>query len=197
MSLVGPRPLVVDEDRQVEGWHRRRLQLTPGMTGPWQILGPLARPAQGDGRDRLPLRGQLVPVDRHQDPVAHRSPRPRETRTLEPEAIALVLTGAMWWEGLVPVILRAVKRGTGVDADASDATASPRAAMQHRTTAKAAIAIQAMGMRNSSMRGLWPDHRSGLQKPLAACSPCWTHVQRGRPGPDAGRRCGGRRRSRA
>ena len=39
MSLVGPRPLVVDEDRKVVGWHRRRLHLTPGMTGHWQILG--------------------------------------------------------------------------------------------------------------------------------------------------------------
>jgi exopolysaccharide biosynthesis polyprenyl glycosylphosphotransferase len=40
MSLVGPRPLVVEEDERVAGWHRRRLELTPGMTGPWQILGP-------------------------------------------------------------------------------------------------------------------------------------------------------------
>jgi exopolysaccharide biosynthesis polyprenyl glycosylphosphotransferase len=39
MSLVGPRPLVVEEDRRVQGWHRRRLQLTPGITGHWQILG--------------------------------------------------------------------------------------------------------------------------------------------------------------
>jgi lipopolysaccharide/colanic/teichoic acid biosynthesis glycosyltransferase len=39
MSLVGPRPLVVDEDEQVAGWHRHRLDLTPGMTGAWQILG--------------------------------------------------------------------------------------------------------------------------------------------------------------
>ena len=39
MSLVGPRPLVVDEDEQVAGWHRRRLDLTPGITGAWQILG--------------------------------------------------------------------------------------------------------------------------------------------------------------
>jgi exopolysaccharide biosynthesis polyprenyl glycosylphosphotransferase len=39
MSLVGPRPLVVDEDRLVLGWDRRRLHLTPGMTGPWQLLG--------------------------------------------------------------------------------------------------------------------------------------------------------------
>ena len=39
MSLVGPRPLVPDEDQSIEGWHRSRLQLTPGMTGHWQILG--------------------------------------------------------------------------------------------------------------------------------------------------------------
>jgi exopolysaccharide biosynthesis polyprenyl glycosylphosphotransferase len=39
MSLVGPRPLVVDEDAQVLGLDRSRLQLTPGMTGPWQVLG--------------------------------------------------------------------------------------------------------------------------------------------------------------
>jgi lipopolysaccharide/colanic/teichoic acid biosynthesis glycosyltransferase len=38
MSLVGPRPLVVDEDQQVLGLDRRRLHLTPGMTGPWQIM---------------------------------------------------------------------------------------------------------------------------------------------------------------
>ena len=40
MSLVGPRPLILDEDRRIEGWHRRRLTLHPGMTGHWQILGP-------------------------------------------------------------------------------------------------------------------------------------------------------------
>jgi len=39
MSLVGPRPLEVGEDEQIVGWDRRRLVLTPGMTGPWQILG--------------------------------------------------------------------------------------------------------------------------------------------------------------
>jgi exopolysaccharide biosynthesis polyprenyl glycosylphosphotransferase len=39
MSLVGPRPLVTDEDAQVLGLDRSRLHLTPGMTGPWQILG--------------------------------------------------------------------------------------------------------------------------------------------------------------
>jgi exopolysaccharide biosynthesis polyprenyl glycosylphosphotransferase len=44
MSLVGPRPLIVEEDVRIEGWHRRRLELTPGMTGPWQILGPARVP---------------------------------------------------------------------------------------------------------------------------------------------------------
>jgi exopolysaccharide biosynthesis polyprenyl glycosylphosphotransferase len=39
MSLVGPRPLVPEEDQKVEGWERRRLQVPPGMTGHWQILG--------------------------------------------------------------------------------------------------------------------------------------------------------------
>jgi exopolysaccharide biosynthesis polyprenyl glycosylphosphotransferase len=39
MSLVGPRPLVVDEDALVLGLDRSRLHLTPGMTGPWQVLG--------------------------------------------------------------------------------------------------------------------------------------------------------------
>jgi exopolysaccharide biosynthesis polyprenyl glycosylphosphotransferase len=39
MSLVGPRPLVVDEDATITGLDRFRLRLTPGMTGPWQVLG--------------------------------------------------------------------------------------------------------------------------------------------------------------
>jgi exopolysaccharide biosynthesis polyprenyl glycosylphosphotransferase len=39
MSLVGPRPLPLDEDMYVGSWARRRLDLRPGMTGPWQVLG--------------------------------------------------------------------------------------------------------------------------------------------------------------
>jgi exopolysaccharide biosynthesis polyprenyl glycosylphosphotransferase len=39
MSLVGPRPLITEEDQMIQGWHRRRLELTPGVTGPWQVLG--------------------------------------------------------------------------------------------------------------------------------------------------------------
>jgi exopolysaccharide biosynthesis polyprenyl glycosylphosphotransferase len=39
MSLVGPRPLILDEDEHVSGWARKRLNLRPGMTGLWQVLG--------------------------------------------------------------------------------------------------------------------------------------------------------------
>jgi exopolysaccharide biosynthesis polyprenyl glycosylphosphotransferase len=52
MSLVGPRPLVVDEDCKIQGRHRRRLHLTPGMTGHWQILGSA----------RIPLH-EMVKID--------------------------------------------------------------------------------------------------------------------------------------
>jgi exopolysaccharide biosynthesis polyprenyl glycosylphosphotransferase len=52
MSLVGPRPLVVDEDRRILGWRRDRLRLTPGMTGHWQVLGSA----------RIPL-AEMVTID--------------------------------------------------------------------------------------------------------------------------------------
>ena len=39
MSLVGPRPLILEEDRYVEEWARKRLDLKPGATGLWQVLG--------------------------------------------------------------------------------------------------------------------------------------------------------------
>jgi exopolysaccharide biosynthesis polyprenyl glycosylphosphotransferase len=39
MSLVGPRPLIPEEDRLFSGWQRRRYHVAPGITGPWQILG--------------------------------------------------------------------------------------------------------------------------------------------------------------
>lgn len=39
MSLVGPRPLILDEDQHVERWARQRLNLKPGLTGLWQVLG--------------------------------------------------------------------------------------------------------------------------------------------------------------
>jgi exopolysaccharide biosynthesis polyprenyl glycosylphosphotransferase len=53
MSLVGPRPLVPHEDERVEDWaRRRRLELTPGLTGYWQVLG----------RTRIPFE-EMVKLD--------------------------------------------------------------------------------------------------------------------------------------
>jgi exopolysaccharide biosynthesis polyprenyl glycosylphosphotransferase len=52
MSLVGPRPLVVEDDRRVVGWHRQRLDIPPGMTGHWQVLGS----------SRIPLH-EMVAID--------------------------------------------------------------------------------------------------------------------------------------
>jgi lipopolysaccharide/colanic/teichoic acid biosynthesis glycosyltransferase len=39
MSLVGPRPLPVEESNRCATWHRRRLDVTPGLTCIWQIKG--------------------------------------------------------------------------------------------------------------------------------------------------------------
>lgn len=44
MSLVGPRPLIPSEDIAITGWYRRRSQITPGITGVWQLYGPVAAP---------------------------------------------------------------------------------------------------------------------------------------------------------
>jgi exopolysaccharide biosynthesis polyprenyl glycosylphosphotransferase len=46
MSLVGPRPLVPEETERIGGWHRRRLELVPGMTGRWQVLGSARIPLE-------------------------------------------------------------------------------------------------------------------------------------------------------
>ncbi|NJN65336.1 MAG: sugar transferase [Chloroflexaceae bacterium] len=39
MSLVGPRPAIPTEVEQYQPWHCRRLEVTPGLTGLWQVLG--------------------------------------------------------------------------------------------------------------------------------------------------------------
>jgi exopolysaccharide biosynthesis polyprenyl glycosylphosphotransferase len=52
MSLVGPRPLILDEAQHVDGWARRRLHLKPGITGLWQVLG----------RDDIPFE-EMVQLD--------------------------------------------------------------------------------------------------------------------------------------
>jgi exopolysaccharide biosynthesis polyprenyl glycosylphosphotransferase len=52
MALVGPRPLVLSEDSRIEGWRRSRLELPPGLTGPWQVFGSA----------RIPL-DEMVKID--------------------------------------------------------------------------------------------------------------------------------------
>jgi exopolysaccharide biosynthesis polyprenyl glycosylphosphotransferase len=39
MSLVGPRPFILPEADQITGWANCRLDMTPGITGLWQMLG--------------------------------------------------------------------------------------------------------------------------------------------------------------
>ena len=52
MSMVGPRPLSVRDDGEVRGWRRHRLDLVPGITGYWQVLG----------RNDIPFR-EMLEVD--------------------------------------------------------------------------------------------------------------------------------------
>jgi exopolysaccharide biosynthesis polyprenyl glycosylphosphotransferase len=52
MSIVGPRPLILDEHACVSDWGTRRLDLRPGITGLWQVLG----------RDAIPF-GEMVRLD--------------------------------------------------------------------------------------------------------------------------------------
>ena len=52
MSMVGPRPLIVDEDAKINGRFRDRLEICPGMTGPWQVASAV----------RLPL-SEMVKLD--------------------------------------------------------------------------------------------------------------------------------------
>ena len=39
MSLVGPRPAIPLEVEQYQEWHRKRLEIWPGITGLWQVSG--------------------------------------------------------------------------------------------------------------------------------------------------------------
>ncbi len=39
MSLVGPRPCLPYEWESYDEWHKRRLSVTPGCTGVWQVFG--------------------------------------------------------------------------------------------------------------------------------------------------------------
>ena len=39
MSLVGPRPLPQRDYDRLEGWHKKRYLVLPGLTGLWQVSG--------------------------------------------------------------------------------------------------------------------------------------------------------------
>ncbi len=39
MSLVGPRPPLPSEVEQYHEWHKKRLEVSPGITGLWQVSG--------------------------------------------------------------------------------------------------------------------------------------------------------------
>jgi exopolysaccharide biosynthesis polyprenyl glycosylphosphotransferase len=52
MSLVGPRPLILDEDQFVREWGLKRVDLKPGMTGLWQVAGS----------SRIPF-GEMIRLD--------------------------------------------------------------------------------------------------------------------------------------
>jgi lipopolysaccharide/colanic/teichoic acid biosynthesis glycosyltransferase len=53
MSLVGPRPEQVNVVEQYSDWHRQRLAVPPGLTGPMQVAGRGAMDL--DARVRLEL----------------------------------------------------------------------------------------------------------------------------------------------
>jgi lipopolysaccharide/colanic/teichoic acid biosynthesis glycosyltransferase len=52
MSMVGPRPLSERDDEGVPAWGRHRLDLVPGLTGHWQVLG----------RTTIPFR-EMIEID--------------------------------------------------------------------------------------------------------------------------------------
>ena len=52
MSVVGPRPPIPYEVEHYELWHRKRLDMKPGLTGLWQV----------SGRNRLPFE-EMVKLD--------------------------------------------------------------------------------------------------------------------------------------
>jgi lipopolysaccharide/colanic/teichoic acid biosynthesis glycosyltransferase len=53
MSVVGPRPLVPEEDARIQGPFRCRTEVRPGMTGPWQVAGA----------SQVPI-GEMMELDR-------------------------------------------------------------------------------------------------------------------------------------
>ena len=74
MSLVGPRPLPERDFQQLEEWHKKRYLVTPGITGLWQVSGPLGARLRRPRPAGLPLPRALVGLPGPQHP---RQDRPR------------------------------------------------------------------------------------------------------------------------
>ena len=75
MSLVGPRPLILEEDSHVLDWARERLRIKPGITGLWQVLGRSDIPFGEMVQLGLPLRHLVVARRRRETHREDDSPR--------------------------------------------------------------------------------------------------------------------------
>ena len=71
MSLVGPRPHPMDDVERYDDLAVRRLRARPGMTGLWQVRGPVRPVVGGIGAAGSVLRGELVAVDGFRDHGEH------------------------------------------------------------------------------------------------------------------------------
>ncbi len=66
MSLVGPRPLILDEDEHVRGRSPPSAEPHARRHGTLAGARPQRHPVRRDGHARLPLRDELVALGRHQ-----------------------------------------------------------------------------------------------------------------------------------
>ena len=85
MSLVGPRPPLPEEVAGYDVWHRRRLSMKPGITGP--VAGQRAQQPgfRSVGRARPRVHRPLVAVARHEDHGADGAGTRAPNRAAEPE----------------------------------------------------------------------------------------------------------------
>ena len=152
MSLVGPRPLVLAEARALtEAWQARRADLRPGLTGPWQVSGPLEHPLPGHDPVRLPVRRRLVAGARHRDPA-----RDAARRDLGPRRVLTSLID-LHFHALPGRRRRARRRGRGALGAARAPPCAPaRAPSSPRRTAA----------------GAGPPSRSTSRPASRACASC-------------------------
>jgi lipopolysaccharide/colanic/teichoic acid biosynthesis glycosyltransferase len=93
MSIVGPRPLILDEDQHVSNWARRRLDLKPGITGLWQVLGASDIPFEE-------MISEMVDADLRR--LGARPRLPRISRSL-PSSLSLNMAFGNAWETVASI----------------------------------------------------------------------------------------------